>query len=88
MNYIKPGQRDAYIEAVKSDGILEKSRQEAGCLMYEFFCPLESANRLLLIERYVDEDAFVIHKAQAHFARLQEIKKEYVLSTTVDMLHP
>ena len=42
----KPGQRDQFVEQVKEQGVLSKTRAEDGCLCYEYFDAREDPDRL------------------------------------------
>ena len=76
----KPGCRDAYFDAIRKDRIDELSRLEEGCLRYEYSYGMAD-DELLLTEVWLDAEAIEFHKNSAHFARLGEIKAEYVDNT-------
>ena len=76
----KPGCRDAYFDAIRKDRIDELSRLEEGCLRYEYSYGMAD-DELLLMEVWRDAEAIEFHKNSAHFARLGEIKAEYVDNT-------
>ena len=76
----KPGCRDAYFDAIRKDRIDELSRSEEGCLRYEYSYGM-AEDELLLTEVWRDAEAIEFHKNSAHFARLGEIKAEYVDNT-------
>ena len=42
------------------------------------------SDELLLLEKWRDADAFEAHKRQAHFARLGELKAEFVQDTEIE----
>ena len=76
----KPGCRDAYFDAIRKDRIDELSRLEEGCLRYEYSYGMAD-DELLLTEVWRDAEAIEFHKNSEHFARLGEIKAEYVDNT-------
>lgn len=84
----KPGMRAVFVKALQENHIEECVAKEPGNQIYSFYLPIDPENRdqVFLLEHYVDEDAFVLHKEQEHFKKLQEIKAEYVLSTDIQIL--
>lgn len=58
--------RDALVE------MMEKSRAEDGCLDYCFAQDLSDPNRLILFERWRDEQALQAHMRSEHMARFQQ----------------
>lgn len=80
----KPGMRTAFLDAIKSEGIDKCAREEAGNQKYEYYLSDSNPDEILLIEKWTDADAIEFHKAQAHFAKLGELKKEFVLDTLFD----
>ena len=74
----KPGMRETFLHAVRSEGIDAAARAEAGNLQYDWFRSAENDDDLLLIEKYADEAAVGVHVRQAHVARLVELKERYV----------
>ena len=80
----KPDKREAFYEAILTEGIDAAARAEAGNLQYDFYFPTGSASDLLLIEKYRDADALAEHVRQAHTARLVELKEIYVNDMTIE----
>ena len=74
----KPGMRDAFLNGILTEGIVEGARAEAGNLQYDYFIPVGNENDLFLVEKYRDEDAVMAHVRQAHTAKLVELKEAYV----------
>ena len=74
----KPGMRDVFLNAIRSEGIASGARREPGNLMYDWYVSAENDTDLLLIEKYQDGDAVAEHVRQAHTGRLVELKEEYV----------
>ena len=79
----KPGMREAFLEAIQSEGIDEASRKEPGNLKYGYFLPLDGGD-LLLVEHWRDADALQAHAETPHYARLKELKSAYVTETVVE----
>ena len=78
-----PEKREAFVEAVKKEGILSAIRAEDGCLRYDYYFSEADENELLLIEAWESKRHQEIHIGQPHMARLREIKDDYIRSTTL-----
>ncbi len=76
----KPGLRENYLKAIKDNKIDEMSRSEEGCIRYEYSFGMEE-DELILTEIWQDGEAIDYHKNSEHFARLGELKLQYVEST-------
>lgn len=79
-----PGMRDAFLQSVRAEGIDAASRAEDGNAQYEYFLPTDGGDRLLLLEKWRDAEALSAHARQAHFARLGELKAQYVRETVIE----
>ena len=77
------GKREAFVEAVKREGILAAVRAEDGCLRYDYYFSEADANELLLIEAWESKRHQQVHIEQPHMARLREMKDGYIESTTL-----
>ncbi len=66
--------RDKYMQEVLASGVIEKSREEEGCIRYEYFYPVGSDNTLFLWEQWESREHQAAHCQTEHFARLGEIK--------------
>ncbi len=77
------GKREAFVEAVKQEGILSAVRAEDGCLRYDYYFSEADENELLLIEAWETKEHQQIHIGQPHMARLREIKDGYIETTTL-----
>ena len=80
----KPGKRGAFLEAIRREGIDAASRAEAGNLKYDYALPFDGGDELLLIEKWRDEAALKAHAETPHYARLKELKPQYVNETVVE----
>ncbi len=63
----KPGCADALIEALAENA--QDSRQEPGCLKWEFSRHLENPDKFAIYEVYQDKEAVQAHYDSAHFKR-------------------
>ena len=79
----KNGRRDAFLEAIKSEGLDAASRSEEGNIKYDYYTATHDPDELFLVEHWQDEDALQAHFQQPHFKRLGELKDEYVEDTTI-----
>jgi len=79
----KQGQRETFLSAIEALGIPEASRAEKGCLAYDYYYPVQGENTIFLNEIWENADCQAAHTRAAHFAKLQELKKEYVESVTL-----
>ena len=80
----KPNMRDEFLEAIYAEGIDEACRAEEGNIKYDYYTPADGSDDLLLVEKWHDAGALAAHGRQDHFARLGELKAEYVDDTIIE----
>ena len=80
----KPEMREEFLEMIMTEGIDAECRAEDGNIKYDYYKPVENSDELLLVEKWRDADALAMHGRQAHFARLGELKAEYVSDTIIE----
>ena len=80
----KPEMRDELLEMIMTEGIDTESRGEPGNIKYDYYRPVDGSDELLLIEKWSDADALAAHSRQPHFARLGELKAEFVTDTIIE----
>ena len=78
-----PNKREAFVEAVKNEGILAAIRNESGCLRYDYYFSEADETELLLIEAWETKEHQQVHLEQPHMAQLRQIKGDYIVSTTL-----
>ena len=78
-----PGKREAFVERVRAEGILDAVRAEDGCHRYDYYFSEADATELLLIEAWETKRHQEVHIGQPHMARLRALKPEYVETTTL-----
>ena len=78
----KPGCREAYFDAIRNNHIDEMSLAEEGCIRYEYSYGIAD-DELILTEVWQDAQAFEVHKNSEHFAKLGDLKAEYVENTEI-----
>lgn len=67
-----------------TEGIDIACRAEDGNIKYDYFTSTDDSDELLLVEKWRDADALAAHGRQPHFARLREIKDEFVTETIIE----
>ena len=80
----KPEKREEFLTTIMKEGIDVASRAEAGNIMYDYYIPTKGGDDLFLLEKWRDETALAEHGKQPHFARLKEIKAEFVNDTIIE----
>ncbi len=80
----KPGMREEFLEMIMTEGIDAASRAEEGNVRYDYYIPVDGSDELLLLEKWKDADALAAHRGEPHFARLGEIKPEFVDDTVIE----
>ena len=78
-----PSKREAFVERVKREGILDAVRAEDGCIRYDYYFSEADECELLLIEAWQTKRHQEIHIEQPHMALLRSFKGEYIVSTTL-----
>ena len=78
-----PGKREAFVDRVKDEGILDAIRKEDGCHRYDYYFSESDPNELLLIEVWESESHQKIHLEQPHMSNLRSFKGDYIVSTTI-----
>lgn len=77
------GKREAFVEKVKSEGILDGIRAEDGCLRYDYYFSEADKNELLLIEAWESKRHQEVHIAQPHMDKLRSFKDAYIEKTVL-----
>ena len=80
----KPGMNKTFLEQIKKEGLDVACRAEEGCIKYDYYFPENGCDELFLFEKWQDETALEKHGKQAHFARIGELKTEYVEDTLIE----
>ena len=78
----RPAKREAFVERVRQEGILDKIRREDGCLRYDYYFSEEDDTALLLIEAWESKHHQEIHITQPHMDSLRAFNDEYIESAT------
>ncbi len=76
-----PNKREAFIERVKKEGVLDAIRAENGCIKYDYYLSEKDQNEILLIEQWESKDHQQIHLEQPHMDTLRSFKDKYITNT-------
>lgn len=80
----KPGTREAFLHAIRAEGLDAACRAEAGNLKYDYYFPADGSDELLLVEKWRDAEALALHGKESHFARIGALKPQYVIDTLIE----
>ncbi|MGX7023796.1 putative quinol monooxygenase [Vagococcus hydrophili] len=58
--------------------LVEKTRQEPGCISYELTKDLKNEGHFIFLERWVNEDALTFHTKTEHFKRLVPLIDQHI----------
>lgn len=78
-----PGKREAFVERVKAEGIVDAVRAENGCIRYDYYYSEKDPNELLLVEAWETKEHQQIHLDQPHMVQLRALKDGYIATTTL-----
>ena len=78
------GKARAFAEEMMSSGTVEKIREEAGNLRYEYYTSLEDPETVLLIDSWTDQEAIDKHHASPMMGTIAELRDKYDLHMTVE----
>jgi len=79
----KPGMAEAFVRAIKEQGLQQSVRQEDGCIQYDYHLSLEAPDTVLLTECWRDGDALQQHLQQPTLQKIGALKEDYVLAVDV-----
>ena len=80
----KPGQRQAFYDAITAQGVGPHSRSEEGNLKYDYYFSAQNEDELLLVEAWTTPELQQAHTKTEVFARLQALKEQYVDHVAID----
>lgn len=73
---IKPGHKDAFMEAMLGDA-LGSNQDEPGCLRFDVLQDVEEPNTIHLYEVYRDEAALEAHRQAPHYTKWREAVSDW-----------
>jgi quinol monooxygenase YgiN len=74
-NYLKEGVKDDVLKL--ADELIDKTRQEQGCISYELFQSKSDPNEVTFIETWESSEALNAHTKTEHFTRIVPQIGEY-----------
>lgn len=79
--FLNKKDREAFLGEVKEAAQI--SRNEQGCLKYEYYYPVDDDCSLLLWEQWQTEEDQIMHTKQSHFLTIGTVKEKYGVKTDV-----
>ena len=76
-----PQKREAFLEKMKTTGILSAIRGEDGCRKYDYYLSEKDPQELLLIEQWDSKEHQQVHMTQPHMAQMKTFKDDDIAST-------
>ena len=73
-----------FAEEMISSGTVDKIRNEAGNLRYEYFQSLDDSETILLIDSWEDQKSIDVHHASPMMKTIMELREKYDLHMTVE----
>ena len=74
---------DRFYAELIEEKIGELSREDEGCLKYEYYLSLAKDNEILLVERWESEEAHKLHSRTSHYAKAKELGVKYGLEKEI-----
>lgn len=84
MYHTKPGQREAFYNALCELGVRANSQGEDGNVQYDYFFSAQDDDALLLVETWTEPALQAAHCQTELFAKLQALKEQYADNVTID----
>ena len=75
-----------FLSEANEAGIVSKTREEKGCLQYEYFISTENERELLLLEKWETAEDQKAHDSQPHMKTLMDIKARYGFTTKIEKI--
>ena len=82
--HCKPGQRDAFFQALCQLGVRNNSIHEEGNLKYDYFFDAPNTDALLLVESWTSPELQQVHCETEIFAQLQALKAQFCDNVHID----
>lgn len=76
--------REQFFAEVKAAGIVEATRNEEGCLRYDYYFSADREQEILLVEAWKDKASQQYHDSLPHLKTLGEIKEKYQIETSFE----
>ena len=80
----KNGSAREFVNEMISKGIVKRIWKETGNLKYEYFFPIDDLETVLLIDKWIDEEALDIHHKSIMMKEISELREKYGLKMRVE----
>ena len=80
----KNGSAKEFAKEMIASGIVDDIRKEKGNLKYEYFCSLNDTETILLIDRWVNQEALDIHHKSEMMRKIIDLRNKYDLKMKVE----
>ena len=67
-----------------STGVADMVRNEEGNEKYEYFFPIDNQETVLLIDRWINQEALNLHHKSALMKKIAELRNKYELKMKVE----
>ena len=81
---LPPETKHKFMETVEALGIPQATREEKGCLKYDFEVATDK-DEVYLFELWENEACLDSHKTQPHLRKLVELKETFQIETVADI---
>ena len=78
------GNARKFAEEMTARGIVDAVRAEEGNERYEYFFPMDDAEKVLLIDRWKNREALDIHHKSEMMKQIAELREKYKLRLRVE----
>ena len=72
---LKEGKETAFISAAKN--CIEETRKESGNISYELNTSIESASKLIFVEKWQSREALTAHTKTEHYLKFKEVSADF-----------
>ena len=72
-----------FVNALEESGLAPFCRQEKGNYSYRYFYPADGGDQVLLLEKWENEECLTAHTKTENFAKIGQVKNQYVESTDI-----
>ncbi len=78
------GSAKRFANEMISSGIVDRVRNEEGNLKYDYFLPMDDPETVLLIDKWIDEQALDIHHKSPMMKDIADLREKYNLKMRVE----
>lgn len=79
----KNGNARRFAEEMLESGIVEEIRSDPGNIRYEYFIPMNDSEKVLLIDKWENQQALDRHHAKPLMKKIMSLRDKYDLHMTV-----